>query len=90
MTNTHLVLWDFSRSNKQKIRFQMAPSKTFYPTSPPLSHRQLKHPHKIKINKIMLSASPFSVFHAEHTISELKCKSDSKRKKLIEAQNIQE
>ena len=58
----------------------MAPNKTFYPTSPPLSHRQLKHPHKTKINKIILSASPYSVFHAEHTISELKCKSDSKKK----------
>ena len=49
-------------SNKQKIQFQLPLHKTFYPISPPLSHWQLKHSHKTKINKIILSASPYCFF----------------------------
>ena len=60
--DTPLALQDFSLSSKQKIQFQLALNKTFYPTSPSLSHRQLKHLRKTKINKIMLSVSPHWFF----------------------------
>ena len=69
-----LTLLDFSWSNKQKIWFQLALSKTFGPTPRPLSHLQLKHLHKTKANKIMLSGSPSSVFHSQLTIWKLKWK----------------
>ena len=56
------------------MRFQLALNKTFCPTPPPLIYRRLKHHQKTKISKIMLSASPSSVFHTKLTISELKSK----------------
>ena len=57
-----LPLWNFRRSNKQKIRYQLALNKTFCPTTPLFSHRQLNHPHKTKINKIILSATTHRFF----------------------------
>ena len=37
-------------------------------------HRRFKHRQRTKINKIMLSASPSSIFHTKFTISVLKSK----------------
>ena len=54
-----LRLQNFSRSNKQKVRFPLTLNKTFCPIPPPLTHPQLKHPHNI----IILFSSPSSVFH---------------------------
>ena len=70
------TLQDFSRGDKQKMRFQLPLNMTFCPTPSPLTHQQLKQPHKAKINKIMVSA-PFPsslVFHTKFIISKLKSK----------------
>ena len=69
-----LALQDFSQSNKQKMRFQLALNKIFYPNPPPLTHWQSKNPQRTKINKVMLSAFPSSVFYTKFSISELKSK----------------
>ena len=61
----------FSRANLQnktrdkKMRFHPVPNKNFCPTPPPLTQQQLMHSKKQKINKIVLTASPSSVFHTE-------------------------
>ena len=44
------------------MQIQLGLYKTFCPTPPPLTHKQLKHSQKTKINQIMLSASPSSFF----------------------------
>ena len=46
----------------KKMRLQLALNKTLCPTRQPLTHRWLKHHQRTKINKIMLSSSPSSVF----------------------------
>ena len=66
-----LALRDFSRRNKQKIRFQLALNKTFCLTPPPLSYRQLQHLNK---KKLILSTYPSSVFQTELKLSELTSK----------------
>ena len=43
-----LALQDFSQSNKQKLRFQLALNKTFWTTLAPLIHQQWKHPQQNK------------------------------------------
>ena len=66
-----LALRDFSRSDKQKMWFQLPLNKSFCHTPPLFTHRQFKHihsPHETKINKIVLSDSPSSVSH-KFTIS---------------------
>ena len=60
-----LALQEFSQSNKQKMRFQLALNKIFCPTSPPLTHRQSKHPQRAKSNKAMFSAFLSSVFYTK-------------------------
>ena len=72
--NACLMLWDFIQINKHNVQLQSMLNKTFCHTPPPCNHQQLKHPHKTKINRIMLSASPTSFFYTKLTISELKCK----------------
>ena len=42
-------------SGWKKIPFQLVLNKTFCPTPQPLTHRQLKHHQRTKINKTMLS-----------------------------------
>ena len=42
----------------EKMQFHLAINKTFCPTPPPLTHRQLKHHQRTKINKAMFSAPP--------------------------------
>ena len=59
-----------SKIMSEKImRFQLALTKTFCPTPPPLIHRRFKHRQRTKINKTMLSASL-----TKFTISVLKSK----------------
>ena len=74
---------------KKRIWFQQALNKTSWSTSPLSSQRQLKHPYKTKINKIMLSASPSLVFHTLLTISEwYQTRGHQCRSALLRLQNL--
>ena len=52
------------------MQFHLALNKTFCPTPPPLTHRQLRHHQRTKINKTRLSRSISSVFEFGPSLSE--------------------
>ena len=57
----------------KKMQFQPVQNKTFSNTPPPTTNRQLKHPQRTKINK-MLSSFLSLVFRTKFTTSILKSK----------------